>query len=109
MVGIIERGRLLAVGTVEEIQEHGRAPQNAVQVRVLDAAAALADWLARQPNVAELKINGSAASFLHAGSPDDEAALLKSMIDAGFRVVAFGSQRRTLEDVFMHITKGLVQ
>jgi ABC-2 type transport system ATP-binding protein len=110
VVGIIERGRLLAVGTVEEIQEHGRAPQNLVHVRVLDdAAPRLAEWLAGRSGLSELKLNGSAASFLHAGTPDDEAELLRAMIEAGFRVVAFGSQRRTLEDVFMQITQGLVQ
>jgi hypothetical protein len=28
---------------------------------------------------------------------------------AGFRVVEFGSQQKSLEDVFMHVTRGLVQ
>jgi ABC-2 type transport system ATP-binding protein len=109
VVGIIERGKLLARGTVEEIQRQGRRPQNAVEVRVLGGAAALGEWLARQAEVSQLSVNGEAASFLHAGNPEAEADLLRSMIEAGFRVVAFGSRRQTLEDVFMQVTEGLVQ
>jgi len=114
VVGIIERGRLLAVGTVEEIRRRPlggarRQPQNAIQVRLLGTADALGDWLTRQPQVSQLQVNGDSARFLHAGPPDAEADLLRAMIEAGFRVVAFGSQQQTLEDVFMQVTKGLVQ
>jgi len=109
VVGIIERGRLLAVGSVEEIRRQARQPQNAIQVRLLGTAAALGDWLTRQPHVSQLQVNGDSARFLHAGPPDAEADLLRAMIEAGFRVVAFGSQQQTLEDVFMQVTKGLVQ
>jgi hypothetical protein len=31
------------------------------------------------------------------------------MIEAGFPVVAFGTRRKSLEDVFMQVTEGLVQ
>jgi ABC-2 type transport system ATP-binding protein len=109
VVGIIERGKLLAVGTVEEIQRQGRSPQNSVHVRLLDDARGLAAWLADQPGVSELRTGGCAATFRHAGDPPAEAALLRSMIEAGFPVVAFGSERRSLEDVFMQVTRGLVQ
>ena len=47
VVGILERGRLLAVGTVEEIQRQGRQPQNCVEVRLLDAPPA--GRVARRP------------------------------------------------------------
>ena len=109
MVGIIEQGRLLAVGSVEEIRHKGRQPQAAVEVRVLGSAAALGNWLAEQPEVSQLNVNGDSARFLHAGKPEAEADLLRSMIEAGFRVVAFGTRAETLEDVFMQVTEGLVQ
>jgi ABC-2 type transport system ATP-binding protein len=113
VVGIIERGRLLATGSVEEIRSRTRnapgQPQNSIHVRVLGTAAALGDWLGRQPHVSQLEVNGDSARFLHAGPPDAEADLLRAMIEVGFRVTAFGSQQQTLEDVFMQVTKGLVQ
>ena len=108
-VGIIEQGRLVAVGSVDEIRKQGRSPQNAVEVRVLDGAAALADWLKAQSGVGQVRLDGQLTRFLHAGRPEAEADLLKAMIEAGFRVVAFGSRRKSLEDVFMQVTEGLVQ
>jgi len=109
VVGIIERGRLLAVGTVEEIRRKVRRRQDAVEVRLLDDAAGLGDWLARRPEVSRLSVNGTAVSFLYGGGSKSEAELLRSIVEADFRVVAFGSRQQTLEDVFMQVTEGLVQ
>jgi len=109
VVGIIECGKLVARGTVEEIRRQARRPHNAIEVCMVGSAAALGDWLSRQPQVSQLLVNGDSARFIHTGPPEAEAELLRSMIEAGFRVVAFGSQQQTLEDVFMQVTEGLVQ
>ena len=109
VVGIIERGRLIAVGSVEEIHQQGRSPLNLVEVRLLDAADGLCRWLAEQPGVTEIHAEGERLRFLYAGEPEAEAQLLRAMILAGFRVIAFGTRRRSLEDVFMQVTQGFVQ
>ncbi len=109
VVGILERGRLAAVGSVEDIQRQGQSPQNLVEVRLLDGVATLCNWLAERPSVTQVRRDGPVVRFLHAGRLPDEADLLKAIVDAGFRVLAFGSRRRSLEDVFMQVTKGLVQ
>jgi ABC-2 type transport system ATP-binding protein len=110
LVGIIERGRLLAVGTVQEIQR-GQQTRHAVriQVRLLDDATGLANWLAQQDELEQIQTEGTAATFTHQADDETEATLLRSMIEAGFRVVAFGSQTKTLEEVFMQVTEGHVQ
>jgi len=109
VVGIIERGQLLAVGSVEDIQQQSRRQRSTVEVRVLDDAAALGAWLAENADVSGLNVNSDSVRFIHAGDLQAEADLLRSMIEAGFRVVAFGSRQQTLEDVFMHVTEGLIQ
>lgn len=110
LVGIIERGHLLAVGSVEEIQR-GRQSRHAtrIQARLLDDAAALANWLGERSEIEEVQTEGTSAFFSHLGDAEAEAALLRSMIEAGFRVVSFGSQTKTLEEVFMQVTEGHVQ
>jgi ABC-2 type transport system ATP-binding protein len=108
-VGIIERGKLIAVGSVDEIQGGLRRDTNLVEVRVLSGVDGLPDWLANRPSVSEIKVDGGLVRFVLAGSETDEADILRAMIHDGFRVVAFGARRRTLEDVFMQVTKGLVQ
>src|SRR5436853_468993 len=47
-VGIIERGKLLAVGSVAEIQRK-QTPLRSVRVRVLGGAGPLAVWLGQRP------------------------------------------------------------
>jgi ABC-2 type transport system ATP-binding protein len=109
-VGILEQGQLLAVGTVEQIQgQRELTPRIQVAVGVLENAQGLADWLARREDLTELQVDGTRVQFVHSGSPEIEADLLKAMIEAGFRVSSFGARRQTLEDVFMKVTEGRVQ
>ena len=109
LVGIIEMGRLVAVGSVQDIQNQGQSPQNVVEVRLLDGTDGLANWLGTKSDVGQISVDGQLLRFLYAGQPKDATDLLKSMIEAGFRVVAFGTRQQSLEDVFMQVTKGLVQ
>ena len=111
-VGIIERGRLLAVGAVDEIR-HPRhttkQSQNVVEVRLIGDTAAAAQWLATNAGVEQLQTDGQKLSFLFGGDLQQQADLLRAMVLADFRVAAFGSRRQSLEDVFMQVTEGLVQ
>ena len=107
-VAIIERGQLLAVGTVDEIQR-GRQPQRTIQLTVLGGAGLLGNWLAARNDVHQIDINGDIARFVHDGTIETDADLLREMVRADFRVASFGSQAKSLEDVFMQVTEGLVQ
>jgi ABC-2 type transport system ATP-binding protein len=110
-VGIIERGQLLAVGSVGEIQKQagGSGPQREVKVRVLGGAAGLALWLGQRSDVSQVQVDGESANFTHAGELAAEVVLLREIVLTGFAVAEFGSQSKTLEDVFMAVTKGAVQ
>lgn len=107
-VAIIEQGQLLAVGTVDEIQR-GQQPQRTIQLTVLGGAASLGNWLAARGDVHQIDIQGDSARFVHDGTIETDADLLREIVVAGFRVASFGSQAKTLEDVFMQVTEGLVQ
>jgi ABC-2 type transport system ATP-binding protein len=86
-----------------------RSPQNLVEVRLLDGVDGLAGWLTGRDGVSEIRADGNTVRFLLRGDEAAEAKVLRKMIERGFRVIAFGARRRTLEDVFMQVTKGLVQ
>ncbi len=107
-VGIIEQGRLLAVGSVEEIQKAQRTHSD-VKVRVLDGAAPLAVWLEQRSDVEQIAVEGELVHFSHQGDRRDEAALLREMVQAGYQIVEFGCKQKSLEDVFMQVTRGAVQ
>jgi ABC-2 type transport system ATP-binding protein len=107
-VGIIEQGRLLATGTVADIQR-GRTPHSEVRVSVLGDVAALENWLRQRPDVQDVIANGEAVRFAHTGGREEQADFLREMILAGFRIAEFASHQTSLEDVFMHVTRGAVQ
>ncbi len=107
-VAIIEQGRLLAVGSVAEISA-GVQSRSTARVRVLRDADRLRQWLAARDDIFDLNITGELAVFTHAGGRESEARLLRELIEAGFSVIEFGAQHKSLEDVFLHVTEGRVQ
>ncbi|MCA9224039.1 MAG: DUF4162 domain-containing protein, partial [Planctomycetales bacterium] len=107
-VGIIERGELLATGSVDDIQREQRTHRE-VKMRVLENAPAAAEWLRRREGITHVLEDGALLKFSHIGEREDEAALLRELILADFAVAEFASHSRSLEDVFMQVTKGRVQ
>ncbi len=107
-VGIIERGRLLAVGSVAEIQRGSRATLS-VTIQTLGQNGELATFLERRPLVSQVLVRGDSVSCQLEGGHDEQAELLRDLVQASFRVLSFGASERSLEDVFMQITTGAVQ
>ncbi len=107
-VGIIERGQLLATGSVADIQR-GHQNQNDVKVRILGGGQELVKWLRERSDVANIVLDGELVRFSHEGQRADEARLLREIVLAGFEVAEFGSHPKSLEDVFMQVTQGVVQ
>ena len=107
-VGIIEQGRLLAVGSVDEINA-GSTARSEVKVRVLRDTPRLMQWLRGRGDASEVTERAGLASFVHDGDAEEQAVLLKELIGAGFAVIEFGSKTRSLEDAFLHVTEGRVQ
>ena len=107
-VAIIERGQLLAVGSVDEIQKE-QTPHREVNVRVLHEVTQFTQWLAARDDVSQVQVDGEMVRFAHPGDRESEAVLLKDMVMAGFAVAEFGSHSKSLEDVFMAVTRGAIQ
>lgn len=107
-VGIIEQGRLLANGSVTEMQK-AHSTLSEVTLRVLGGSAGLTGWLQLRPDVRNLSENGEQLHFMHDGGREAQADLLKEIILAGFRLAEFHSRQKSLEDVFLHVTRGVVQ
>ncbi|MBN1851774.1 MAG: ABC transporter ATP-binding protein [Pirellulales bacterium] len=108
VVGIIEQGQLLAVGSVDEISQQSQLLR-LVRVRLLGGAGSLGNWLETRSDVHEIHLDGELATFSHHGDRESEVVLLRDMVQAGFPVVEFGTKAKSLEDVFLHVTNGRVQ
>jgi ABC-2 type transport system ATP-binding protein len=111
LVGIIEQGKMLYVGPPEPLTREQQGEQRRVwiRLRILGGAAAAHPWLVARANTQELQINDEIVSFALMGNEDDEADLLRGLVLAGFRVTSFGTQKKSLEEVFIQVTQGRVQ
>jgi ABC-2 type transport system ATP-binding protein len=107
-VGIIERGELLAFGPVNEIVR-GIQPTRVLEVRVLSDAGGAARIALERPGVSTAEAAGDGEVRIDfTGDNDDQADLLKALVDKGFRVVGFREEQADLEDVFLKLTTGAV-
>jgi ABC-2 type transport system ATP-binding protein len=111
-VAIIDHGRLLRSGSIDEIERSLRATA-LLRIDLLGDEAAVAAaraWLATDPRIADVlggTTDGDGAVRIEAsfdGTPEAQAALLRSMVEAGHRVVGFGHATSDLEEIFLKVT-----
>jgi ABC-2 type transport system ATP-binding protein len=118
-VVIIEAGKILAGGTMDDLQQMTRkaraqATASTIVVRLASTADAalterVAKWLLEQPLVHQVREMPSRLSIDFAGDESAQVVLLQSLSQQGFPVVEFFSQGESLEEAFMEITKGIMQ
>jgi ABC-2 type transport system ATP-binding protein len=107
-VGIIDRGRLLRSGRIDEIERSLRA-NTLLRIDVLSDTDAAIAWLGTDSHTGDvLRIEGTdGVARLEVpfdGPPDAQAALLRSMLDAGHVVVGFSQATSDLEEIFLKVT-----
>ncbi len=107
-IGIIERGKLLAAGSIQEIQTQIRA-HRVIKIRVLDETTVLAEELLREDSgVRSVQTYDHTLTAEYSGQDSEMARLLGRLIGGGVSVQSFAEEPLRLEDVFMMITKGIV-
>jgi ABC-2 type transport system ATP-binding protein len=108
VIAVIERGRILATGTVQEILERVRQ-RRVLSVRVAGKDDRLERFLVEQPGVSGIHEVGGRVQFEFAGGEDDQVALIGRLVAAGFPLLEFNAISAGLEDLFIEITEGRVQ
>jgi ABC-2 type transport system ATP-binding protein len=107
-IGIIERGKLLAAGSIRDIQQQIRS-HRVLKVRVLDESTDRAAELLRgDHSIRMVETYDHTLSAEFEGQDQDMARLLDRLIQSGISVHSFAEEPLSLEDVFMMITKGIV-
>jgi ABC-2 type transport system ATP-binding protein len=111
-VAIIEAGKLVAAGALEELQQM-LVPHRLVQMTALDEEDTIQAVLEANPLVVNIHhLPGQAGrTRLEFGFNGDDQALselLRTLVANGVAVLHFSADNRDLEEVFMRATKGLV-
>jgi len=107
---IIERGRLIQTGTLDDLATQQRAAEPAllgVTLRALPGNDPHIEALLRAtPRVKNFQREGAEWRVEIEGGEEDAAELLAALVRGNARVVSFHTRRATLEDIFMKLTKG---
>jgi ABC-2 type transport system ATP-binding protein len=112
-IGIIEAGRLIAHGDMAEMKRQLRA-HRLIQMRVLGDPTPLQEFLLAYPGVHNIA-NGEETNLpmgtIRVDFGGDDAALsrlLAAVVAGGIQLVSFHEETGDLEDVFLHVTQGIV-
>lgn len=104
-IGIIEKGTLLAFGNHREILRSMRQNKE-IRLQVLDGADKAAAVLAEFPGIDNVEHAGNEFQMETTMNSEELAGVLTRLVKEGVRVLSFSEQEGTLEDVFLHVTKG---
>ncbi len=108
-IGIVERGQMLVTGTVAEIKARLR-PHIDVVIQLISRGEELGKWLQSRPNVLSIQASDRTVRFQFATTDEaEQSQLVSSIVTAGFSVLEYATESRSLEDVFLQITTGAVQ
>ncbi|MBN2475093.1 MAG: ABC transporter ATP-binding protein [Pirellulales bacterium] len=106
-IGIIERGKLLMHGPIEEVYRRIRR-NRIVQIKFLENVEAGISIVRSQPETRDVQVDGRRVTVEMAAEDEQVAALMEKLLVSGVRMQSFAEKEPTLEDVFMLVTKGAV-
>ena len=106
-IGVIDNGRLIAHGSVTEIQDQLRG-ERIITVRLTGTLERSIAFFEEDPFVSNLErtVLEDGITFSYKGSAEDQVNLLKRAILNEVPILSFMEHVTDLEDVFMEITKG---
>jgi ABC-2 type transport system ATP-binding protein len=107
-IGIIERGKMLVAGSIQDIQQQIRS-HRVIKVRVLgDQTERAAGMLRDDSSIRTVETYDHTITAEFEGQDPDMARLLEGLVSCGIVVQSFAEEPLSLEEVFMMITKGIV-
>lgn len=107
---IIEQGRLVTAGTMDEIYYGGGdTNKRAIAVRTRSNQQSLHKLLLEMPSVEQARINGDHVEAEVLGDEETCCDLLEHLLQQNYRILEFKQVKADLEHIFMSQTQGAVQ
>jgi len=105
---IIEQGRILRAGSMEEIIAR-ESPHRTIVIRTMGSSDAVYRELLQVPSVLDARVVGDEVEIQVEGDDQVNSDILTHLVENGFRIAEFHQRQMDLEDVFMTVTRGEVQ
>ncbi len=115
---IIEKGKILGAGNLDElmgessaVQEKEQAgPQIAIKIHVLNSVEALRNRLLEDPEVISVAVHGTdEVETVIKGTEANVPPVMARLFAAGLPIIGFSKAQVGLEEIFMKMTSGKVQ
>lgn len=106
-MGIIEAGKMVACGTVDEVLYNG-CSEASLEIKVLNQVDKAMELLGRKYE-SEIKVREKVLELPFSGNDEDMSQLLSYLVAQEIPVVSFSRSQNKLEDIFMQLTEGVVQ
>ena len=104
-VGIIDRGKLSAEGTVNHIMQQ-LTKKRIINVKPFENNEKLIKLLSEKPFISEIIENTDDVEFSFDGDDKELSLLLKNIIIEDIPIISFKEKEGNLEEIFMQITGG---
>jgi len=104
-IGIIEKGKMIVSGTVEEIMKK-TAQKKIIRMKVLGEMESAVKLLKEQPSIGNIDVHNDYLEADFNGTNEAMAEILKAAIKNDIPVVSFAEVDVNLESAFMHLIGG---
>lgn len=102
-VGIVEHGKMVLSGTVDEIMSKCNG-SNPIVMEIVEGQEKIISFLKQEKQIETISINSNRVHVGFKGNRLDEAKLLQRITEQGALVSSFGRTEGNLESLFMEIT-----
>jgi ABC-2 type transport system ATP-binding protein len=102
---VMNRGKLLASGTAEQVREQMGSHKRTLTVTVLARHQEAASWLETQAAVHGLQLVEQQVVFDFTGNDEAQADLMEGLIQQGIRLRAFEEKRSSFEDILVEVAE----
>ncbi|HZJ15688.1 MAG TPA: ABC transporter ATP-binding protein, partial [Chthoniobacteraceae bacterium] len=102
---VMNRGRLLASGTVDQVRHQLGTTERVLTATFLARHEEAGEWLSAHASVHELRIIGQQVVFGFKGCDESQADLMESLLRLGFRMRAFEEKRSSFEDILVEVAE----
>jgi len=106
-IGLIEKGRLLRVGRLEDVMREGKAARK-FRLRLATPGFALGEWLSRRDSVSDVKAEAATTEFAFGATDAALAELVRDLVAAGAPVCRVEEITETLEQFYSRVSTGEV-
>ncbi|MHC4645359.1 MAG: ABC transporter ATP-binding protein [Planctomycetota bacterium] len=106
-VGIIEHGRLVFSGTLEEIRSR-LGLQSKVRVKVVNGRDRAVELLSAMPQIHSVQILDDCIAVTFSEGHDGDGIIARTLVNGGIDIISLQPERLKLDDAFLQLTKGIV-